>query len=199
MKNTTKVRPNWFCWCWWHGRYISRSASSVEPTVVTSTTFVTAHQFCQFNQPFCQPHHFCQLRAHQFCQQYQPHYVATDEVTTFVNKARPLVTNFQRLKRQKKSQYAENLINAQISKAESSVRDFWKVWKTCSSNASVTQVAADVWFEHFSKLFYNERAPPSLPELDEREVSGLTDEISIDEVIAATRHCKYGKAAGPDA
>ena len=53
-------------------------------------------------------------------------------------------------------------------------------------------------FEHFSKLLYNERAPPSLPELDEREVSGLTDEISIDEVIAATRHCKYGKAAGPD-
>ena len=73
------------------------------------------------------------------------------------------VTNFQRLKRQKKSQYADNLINAQISKAESSVRDFWKVWKTRSSNASVTQVAADVWFEHFSKLFYNERAPPSLP------------------------------------
>ena len=30
------------------------------------------------------------------------------------------------------------------------------------------------------------------------EVSGLTDEISIDELIAATRHCKYGKAAGPD-
>ena len=29
-------------------------------------------------------------------------------------------------------------------------------------------------------------------------MSGLTDEISIDEVIAATRHCKYGKAAGPD-
>ena len=72
------------------------------------------------------------------------------------------------------------------------------MWKTRGSNASVTQVAADVWFEHFSKLFYNERAPPSLPELDEREVSGLTDEISIDEVIAATRHCKYGKAAGPD-
>ena len=87
------------------------------------------------------------------------------------------------------------MINDQISKAESSVRDFWEVWKTRSSNASVTQVAADVWFEHFSKLFYNERAPPSLPE---REVSGLTDEISIDEVIAATRHCKYGKAAGPD-
>ena len=72
------------------------------------------------------------------------------------------------------------------------------MWKTRSRNASVTQVAADVWFEHFSKLFYIERAPPSLPELDEREVSGLTDEISIDEVIAATRHCKYVKAAGPD-
>ena len=89
------------------------------------------------------------------------------------------------------------MINAQISKAESSVRDFWKVWKTRSSNVSVTQVPADV-FEHFSKLFYNERSPPSLPELDEREVSGLTNEISIDEVISATRHCKYGKAAGPD-
>ena len=74
------------------------------------------------------------------------------------------VTNFQRQKRQKKSQYGDNLINDQISKAESSVRDFWKVWKTRRSNASVTQVAADVWFEHFSKLFYNERAPPSLPE-----------------------------------
>ena len=37
-----------------------------------------------------------------------------------------------------------------------------------------------------------------MPELDEREVSGLTDGISIDEVIAATRHCRYRKAAGPD-
>ena len=46
-----------------------------------------------------------------------------------------------------------------------------------SSNVSVTQVPAEIWFEHFSKL---------------------TDEVSIDEVIAATRHCKYGKAAGPD-
>ena len=27
---------------------------------------------------------------------------------------------------------------------------------------------------------------------------GRDNEISIDEVIAATRHCKYGKAAGPD-
>ena len=90
------------------------------------------------------------------------------------------------------------MINAQISRSESSVSDFWKMWKTRSSNVSVTQVPAEVWFEHFSKLLYNERAPPSLPELDEREVSGLTDEISIDEVIAATRHCKYGKAAGPD-
>ena len=60
------------------------------------------------------------------------------------------------------------------------------------------QFAVNVWFEHFSNLFYHKQLPPSLPELDEREVSGLTDEISIDEVIAATRHCKHGKAAGPD-
>ena len=73
------------------------------------------------------------------------------------------------------------MINAQISRAESSVSDFWKMWNTRSSNVSVTQVPAEVWFEHFSKLLYNERAPPSLPELDERGVSGLTDEISIDE------------------
>ena len=91
------------------------------------------------------------------------------------------------------------MINAQISRAESSVSDFWKMWKTRSSNVSVTQVPAEVCFEHFSKLLYNERAPPFLPELDEREVSGLTDEISIDEVIAATRHCKYGMdCAGMD-
>ena len=45
---------------------------------------------------------------------------------------------------------------------------------------------------------YKKWWPPSLLELDEREVSGLTDEISIDEVIAATHHCKYGKATGPD-
>ena len=32
----------------------------------------------------------------------------------------------------------------------------------------------------------------------ETEVSGLTDEISIEEVIAATRHCKYGNAASPE-
>ena len=108
------------------------------------------------------------------------------------------VTSFQRLKRQKKRQYEDNMINAHISRAESSVSDFWKMWKTRSSNVSVMQVPAEVWFQHFSKLLYNERAPPSLPELDEREVSGLTDEISIDEVIAATRHCKYGKADGPD-
>ena len=108
------------------------------------------------------------------------------------------VTSFQRLKRQRKSQYADNTINAQISKEESLVRDFWKVWKTFSSNVSVTLVAANVWFEHFSHLFYNERAPLSLPELDKREVSGLTDEISIYEVIAATSHCEYAKAASLD-
>ena len=92
------------------------------------------------------------------------------------------------------------MINAQISRAESSISDFCKMWKTRSSNVSVTQVSlpAEVWFEHFSKLLYNKQVPPSLPELDEWEVSGLTDEIGIDEVIAATRHCKYGKAAGPD-
>ena len=61
------------------------------------------------------------------------------------------VTSFQRLKRQKKRQYEDNMINAHISRAESSVSDFW-MWKTHSSNVSVTQVPAEVWFEHFSKL-----------------------------------------------
>ena len=60
------------------------------------------------------------------------------------------------------------------------------------------QEAAEVWFEHFSNILYNERSPPSSPELDERDVRGLTDEISIDEVIAMTRQGKFGKAAGPD-
>ena len=81
------------------------------------------------------------------------------------------VTSFQRLKWQKKREYEDNMINAQISRAESSVSGFWKMWKTRSSNVSVTQVPAEVWFEHFSKLLFNEQAPPSLPELDEREVA----------------------------
>ena len=51
-------------------------AAPVAPTFVTSTTFVTAHQFCQFiSTAFVNLTtfvNFCQLRAHQFCQQYQP-------------------------------------------------------------------------------------------------------------------------------
>ena len=43
---------------------------------------------------FCQPHHFCQLlstRNSPVMSTISTTYVATDEVTTFVNKARPLV------------------------------------------------------------------------------------------------------------
>ena len=49
---------------------------SVAPTFVTSTTFVTVHQFCQFiSTAFVNLttfYNFCQLRANQFCQQHQP-------------------------------------------------------------------------------------------------------------------------------
>ena len=47
----------------------------VAPTFVTSTTFVTAHHFCQFiSTAFVNLTtfvNFCQLRTHQFCQHYQ--------------------------------------------------------------------------------------------------------------------------------
>ena len=53
----------------------------VAPTFVTSTTFVTAHQFCQFISTafvnFTTFVNFCHLRAHSFCQQGP---------TTFVNR-----------------------------------------------------------------------------------------------------------------
>ena len=49
---------------------------SVAPTFVASTTFVTAHDFCQFiSTTFVNLTafvNFCQLRAHQFCHKYQP-------------------------------------------------------------------------------------------------------------------------------
>ena len=48
----------------------------VAPTFVTSTNFVTAHQFYQFistaSVNLTTFVNFCHLRAHQFCQQYQP-------------------------------------------------------------------------------------------------------------------------------
>ena len=52
------------------------SLTLVERTFVTSTTFVTAHQFCQFISTIfvyltsCV--NFSQLRGHQFCKIYQP-------------------------------------------------------------------------------------------------------------------------------
>ena len=69
----------------------------VAPTFVTSTTFVTAHQFCEFiSTAFINLTtfiNFCQLRPHQFCQQYQPlmsyrrgHYFCQQGSTTFVNR-----------------------------------------------------------------------------------------------------------------
>ena len=71
----------------------------VLPTFVTSTTFVTARQFCQFiSTAFVNLTtfvNFCQLRAHQFCQQYQPlvvcryrrgHYFCQQGPTTFVKR-----------------------------------------------------------------------------------------------------------------
>ena len=44
---------------------------------------------------FCQPHHFCQLlsiRSSPVVSTISTTYVATDEVTTFVNKARPFLS-----------------------------------------------------------------------------------------------------------
>ena len=55
-------------------RWLSGLSGWFEPTFVTSTTFVTAHHFCQFiSTVFVNLTtfvNFCQLRAHQFCQQY---------------------------------------------------------------------------------------------------------------------------------
>ena len=55
---------------------ISEIATFVAPTFVTSTTTVTAHQFCQNISTTCVNLtifvNFCQLGGHQFYQQYQP-------------------------------------------------------------------------------------------------------------------------------
>ena len=66
----------------------------VAPTFVTSTTFVTAHQFCQFISTA-----FVNITTSFLSTQSSPGlsaisatYVVTDEVTTFVNKARPLLS-----------------------------------------------------------------------------------------------------------
>ena len=63
---------------WWMARPVETRmpilcVALVAPTFVTSTTFVTAHQFRQFiSTAFVDLTtfvNFCQLRAHQFCQQ----------------------------------------------------------------------------------------------------------------------------------
>ena len=55
---------------------ITEERLNAAPTFITSTTFVAAHQFCQFiSTAFVNLTTFvkcCHLRAHQFCQQYQP-------------------------------------------------------------------------------------------------------------------------------
>ena len=64
--------------------------ASVAPTFVTSTTFVTAHQFLSIHiNSFCQPRHFCKLLSTQgspVLSTISTTYVARDEVTTFVNR-----------------------------------------------------------------------------------------------------------------
>ena len=75
---------------------ISSSNTAVAPTFVTSTIFVTAHQFCQFiSTAFVNLTtfvNFCHIRARQFLSTISTTYVAKDKVTTFVNKVRPLLS-----------------------------------------------------------------------------------------------------------
>ena len=69
--------------------------ATVAPTFVTSTTFVTTHQFCQFiSTVFVNFTNFVNselMQSSPVLSTISTTYVATDEVTTFVNKARPLL------------------------------------------------------------------------------------------------------------
>ena len=86
---------------------IRAKLSSAKLTSRRSGTRLYAH-FCHLNHfchsspvlsidinRFCHPHHFCQLLSTQsspVLSAISTTYVATDEVTTFVNKARPLLS-----------------------------------------------------------------------------------------------------------
>ena len=69
---------------------------------VCSAHFCYLNHFCHSSpvlsihiNRFCQPHHFCQLVSPQsspVLSTISTTYVAKDEVTTFVNKARPLLS-----------------------------------------------------------------------------------------------------------
>ena len=69
---------------------------------VCSAHFCHLNHFCHCSpvlsihiNRFCQPHHFCKLLSTQsspVLSTISTTYVATDEVTTFVNKARPLLS-----------------------------------------------------------------------------------------------------------
>ena len=69
---------------------------------VCSAHFCHLNHFCHSSpvlsihiNRFCQPHHFCQLMSTQsspVLSTISTTYVATDEVTTSVNKARPLLS-----------------------------------------------------------------------------------------------------------
>ena len=67
-----------------------------------SAHFCHLNHFCHSSpvlsihiNPFCQPHHFCKLLSTQSSPVFSTIstiYVATDEITTLVNKARPLLS-----------------------------------------------------------------------------------------------------------
>ena len=91
---------------WRNSSHTFRSA--VTPLMKTASWAVCSANFCHLNHlchsspvlsihinSFCQPHHFCQLLSTQsspVLSTTSTTYVATDEVNTFVNKARPLLS-----------------------------------------------------------------------------------------------------------
>ena len=90
---------------------VASSLSSTSVCVCRGDASCSAH-FCHLNHfchsppvlsihinSFCQPHHFCQLlstHCSSVLSTISTTYVATDEVTTFVNKARPLLSTVMR-------------------------------------------------------------------------------------------------------
>lgn len=111
-------------------------------------------------------------------------------------------TSFRDLTKDKKELYKKSqLLRLKNSISSNNSREFWNLLR--ANIAQQTYIAADKWFQYFSRLyselFKDVPVPSDLPQFPHPEFEYILDrEISTDEVSKVLRNLKSNKAPGID-
>lgn len=111
---------------------------------------------------------------------------------------------YKELRRVKKINLKQKILDT-LNNATTSPKEFWgRVKVLTRKKVTTNQITTQEWFNHFNKLF-NELEGNGAENLNiqddanvDVDITMLEGDISEDEVLAAIRTLKNGKAAGPD-